>query len=214
MSSPGREATRAGSFGEHDELTPIDRFGVWLSRRSLGRAVGGFDDLRVADVGCGFDARFIRSILDDVTSATLVDISLAPDLIAHPKVRALEAALPDALMEIDDDTIDVTMCISVLEHVWQHEATLAHLHRITAPGGTVVVNVPSWWGKRALEFSAFRLGLSPVAEMNDHKRYYDPRDLWPLLVAAGFVPQHIRVRRHKGGLNTIAVCGIPALEQP
>ena len=46
--------------------------------------------------------------------------------------------------------------------------------------------------------------------MNDHKRYYDPRDLWPMLVEAGFVPSDIRCRRHKFGLNTFAVCRVPA----
>jgi 2-polyprenyl-3-methyl-5-hydroxy-6-metoxy-1,4-benzoquinol methylase len=208
----GPEAARSGSFGQHHELTPVDRLGVWLSRQSIRRAVPSFAGQRVADVGCGFDARFVRSVLGEVAAATLVDISIAPDLVAHPKVSAIEAPLPDALEGIEDGRHDVTMCMSVLEHVWQHEAVLAHLRRITAPGGTVVINVPSWLGKRALELSAFRLGLSPAEEMDDHKRYYDPRDLWPLLVAAGFVPRLIRVGRHKAGLNTLAICRVPAQE--
>jgi hypothetical protein len=69
-----------------------------------------------------------------------------------------------------------------------------------------LVNVPSWRGKRYLEFSAFRLGMSPADEMQDHKAYYDPRDLWPLLVRAGFSPRDIRCVRHKFGLNTFAAC--------
>jgi hypothetical protein len=73
-----------------------------------------------------------------------------------------------------------------------------------------LINVPTWLGKRFLELSAFRFGLSPAEEMNDHKRYYDPRDLWPMLVAAGWRPSEIRIRRHKFGLNTFAVCRVPA----
>jgi hypothetical protein len=69
-----------------------------------------------------------------------------------------------------------------------------------------LVNVPSWRGKRLLEFSAYRLHMSPAEEVNDHKRYYDPRDLWPMLRSAGFLPQAIRCARHKFGLNTFAVC--------
>jgi len=42
--------------------------------------------------------------------------------------------------------------------------------------------------------------------MNDHKMYFDPRDLWPLLVRAGFSPRNIRCFKHKFGLNTFAVC--------
>ncbi len=100
--------------------------------------------------------------------------------------------------------------MSVLEHLRDDRATLGELRRITAPGGIVVVNVPTWLGKRALEFSAFRLGLSPRAEIDDHKRYYDPPELWPLLVEAGFPPSLITCRRHKFGLNTLAVCRVPA----
>ena len=60
-------------------------------------------------------------------------------------------------------------------------------------------------GKTFLEFSAFRLGLSPKSEMDDHKMYYDKRDLWPLLVKAGFLPSAIETRYHKFGLNLFAV---------
>ena len=82
------------------------------------------------------------------------------------------------------------------------------------PGGVCAVNVPSWLGKRALEYSAFKLGLSPAEEMDDHKMYYDPRDLWPLMVRAGFCPHAIRCFRHKFGLNTFAVCRPSTTRRP
>jgi SAM-dependent methyltransferase len=107
---------------------------------------------------------------------------------------------------LEDRSLDIITCVSVLEHLTRPEEALAEFRRLLAPGGVCLVNVPSWWGKWALELSAFRLGLSPRAEMDDHKRYYDPRDLWPLLVAAGFLPHQIRCRRYKLGLNTFATC--------
>ena len=98
------------------------------------------------------------------------------------------------------------LCISVLEHLVRAARALASLPSVLRPGGVCLLNVPSWRGKRYLELSAFRLHLSPAEEMDDHKRYYDPRDLWPLLVEAGFLPSGIRCYRHKFGLNTFAVC--------
>ena len=72
------------------------------------------------------------------------------------------------------------------------------------------MNVPSWLGKPFLEFASFRLGVTNTAEeIDDHKAYYDPRDLWPMLVRAGFRPSRIRCFRHKFGLNTSAVCHVP-----
>ena len=60
------------------------------------------------------------------------------------------------------------------------------IQRILAQPGVAILNVPSWLGKPMLELAAFRLGVSPAEEMDDHKAYYDPKDLWPMLVRAGF----------------------------
>ena len=73
-----------------------------------------------------------------------------------------------------------------------------------SPGGVCLLNVPSWRGKRFLELSAFRLGLSPRDEMDDHKRYYDRRDLWPMLIEAGFARSKVKIKYHKFRLNLFA----------
>ncbi len=197
---------RAGSYGQHRAPSPVDRFGVWLSTRRFRRAVPDFGGKRVGDFGCGYDAAFARIVLDEARHLVLIDLSLAPDLKENPKVTAIEGRLPDALGDLEDASLDVIVLNSVLEHLWEPERALAELHRLLATGGVALINVPSWRGKRWLELSAFRLGTSPAEEMDDHKAYYDPRDLWPLLVKAGFRPSEIRCFRHKFGLNTFAEC--------
>jgi SAM-dependent methyltransferase len=202
------EAQRRGSYGQHGKSTPVDRFGVWLSALALRRH-GEFDGRRIADLACGFNASFTRTVLDSVDSALLVDLALADDLKQHPRVRAIEGSLPDVLPTLDSGSLDLVLCLSVLEHVWDAQEALSQIRRTLAPGGMALLNVPSWRGKPFLELAAFRLGVSPAEEMDDHKCYYDPRDLWPMLVRAGFRPSHIRCRRHKFGLNTFAVCRVP-----
>jgi SAM-dependent methyltransferase len=197
---------RAGSYGQHRAPTSVDRFGVWLSARRLRRAVPEFAGKQVGDFGCGFDATFARTLLDTAGRLVLIDVALSPDLKENAKVSAIEGTLPEALEGLEDASLDVIVLNSVLEHLWHPERALAEAHRIARPGGSVLVNVPSWRGKRWLELSAFRLGTSPAEEMDDHKAYYDPRDLWPLLVRAGFRPSDIRCFRHKFGLNTFAEC--------
>ncbi len=198
--------TREESFGQSHTLTPIDRLGVWLTARGVGRAVGSFRDKSVGDFGCGYEATLIRSVLSEVATATLVDVAVAKDLRLKAKVTVVEGQLPSVLSEIPDDSLDVVLCLSVLEHLDSPEVALRHFYRVLRNPGVCVINVPTWWGKRFLELSAFRLGWSPAVEIDDHKTYYDPRDLWPLLVAAGFIPHQIRCHRHKFGLNTIAIC--------
>jgi SAM-dependent methyltransferase len=187
----------------------VDHFGVWLSSVQIRRHVPTFAGKRVGDFGCGFHAAFSRTLLETVAELVLVDVSLAPDLKGHPKVRAIEGPLPAALGTLPAESLDVVLLVSVVEHLIEPLATLTEARRLLAPGGVCLVNVPSWRGKWFLELSAFRLGTSPAEEMDDHKMYYGVADLWPLLVKAGFMPRNIRCFSHKMGLNTFAVCRRP-----
>ncbi len=209
MTNPAKlaeEQQRKGSYGEHRKASLVDRFGVWLSARAVRKHVT-LRNADLADLGCGYRATFTSSVLSELASATLVDLSLDPSLESDPKVRRVEAAFgPEGLPQLDDASFDVVLLLSVLEHLEHPDRALDEIHRILRPGGTALINVPSWRGKFFLELAAFRLGVSPVEEMDDHKRYYDPRDLWPMLVAAGFRPKGIRCATHKFGLNTFAVC--------
>ncbi len=204
--SAAAEATRTKSYGQDYRPTFVDRFGVWLSSRQIRRWLPDNRGKRIADFGCGFHAPLIRTMLDQVQSALLVDVSICPDLLAHPKVTAIEGSIPEICCSIPSQSLDVVFCISVLEHLWDPLAVLSEFHRMLAPGGICMINVPSWRGKRFLELSAFRLHLSPMEEMNDHKCYYDVQDLWPLVRRAGFQPSETRCFSHKFGLNTFAVC--------
>ncbi|MBO0728335.1 MAG: methyltransferase domain-containing protein [Acidimicrobiaceae bacterium] len=205
MGHTDREVRRR-AFAQDNDLSAVDRFGTWLSARRIRNTVGGLAGKRVADVGCGYRALFARTLLEVADSLLLLDVSLDPGLAAHPRVTAIEGVLPDAMAAVPDQSLDVVVCNSVLEHLWEPEATLGELFRVLAPGGALFLNVPSWRGKWFLEFSAFRLGTSPADEMDDHKTYFDPRDLWPSLVRAGFRPRDIQCRHHKFGLNTFAAC--------
>lgn len=199
-------AVRDASFGQKHVPTPVDRLGVWLSARQIRRFVPSLTGLDIADLGCGYQASFSRTALAEVASATLVDVALAEDLKLHPKVRALEGDLQQTLPALADRSVDLVLIVSVLEHLWEPLRALTQIRRLLRPGGTCLVNVPSWRGRRYLELSAFKLGLSPASEMDDHKAYYDVPDLWPLLVRAGFLPSEIECFSHKFGLNTFAAC--------
>ena len=197
---------RTEAYLQHGRGTVVDRFGVWLSARQLRRFVPSFVGERVGDFGCGYQASFARGVVGEAASVTLVDVALADDLKADARVRAIEGRLPDALAALPAASQDVILLVSVLEHVTEPQRLLAETVRLLAPGGVALINVPSWRGKRYLELATFRLHLGAASEIDDHKMYYDVRDLWPMLVAAGFRPSQIQCFPHKFGLNTFAVC--------
>src|SRR5829696_3610035 len=89
-------AGRSGAYGEHRALTPVDRFGVWLSAVAVRRHAD-FTGARVGDFGCGFEATLVRSQLASIERALLVDFSIADDLKRHPRVDVREGSLPDVL---------------------------------------------------------------------------------------------------------------------
>jgi len=197
---------RQTAYLQHGRGTVVERFGVWLSARQVRRSVPSFAGKRVGDFGCGYQASLTRGLLAEAASVALVDVALADDLKSDARVRAIEGRLPDALAALPAASLDVVLLLSVLEHVTEPQRLLAETARLLAPGGVALVNVPSWRGKRYLELATFRLHLGDASEIDDHKTYYDVRDLWPMLVAAGFRPSRIRCFPHKFGLNTFAVC--------
>lgn len=192
--------TREGAYGEAAALTHLDRLGVWLGARLVRRRVGSLAGKRFADIGCGYQAVTARPYLDLADTAVLADLALAPDLMANPTVKPLIGELPGTLTQLPDTYVDVVFCLNVHEHVEEPERLLSECRRILVPGGQFFITVPTWTGKRALEFAAFRLN-DARDEMEDHKRYYTTRDLWLALRAAGFLPSRIRIRRAKLGLS-------------
>ena len=206
---PGMQSTRSGAYGETRKPTIVDRLGGRLSERAIMRRTT-FDGARVADFGCGYEASLALKVVDGAESVLLVDLNLSPALARIPNVTLVEDRVENVLGTLDSDSLDVILCVSVLEHLWDPQRVLSEFSRLLVPGGKALINVPTWRGKRFLEFAAFRIGVSPDEEMDDHKRYYEPRQLWPMLVEAGFPPSHIRCRRHKFGLNTFAACTAPS----
>jgi 2-polyprenyl-3-methyl-5-hydroxy-6-metoxy-1,4-benzoquinol methylase len=187
-------------------LTLLDRLGQRLSRRPVEEVVRRYERPRVLDVGCGHHAHLLVALAPSIARGVGVDRSVADDVQRTPNLEFHLGELDDVFARLESEPrFDVVLLVSVLEHVADPEALLARCRSLLNPRGALVINVPTWAGKIALETAAFRLGLSDVESIDEHKMYYDGRDLWPLLVRAGFAPRAIRMRRHKLGLNLFAV---------
>jgi SAM-dependent methyltransferase len=109
---------------------------------------------------------------------------LSADL-AHP--RAMEhfdlEDIPHA-----DGSFDLVLCSHVLEHVADDERAIAELHRVTAPGGELLVMVPFDATRQATLEDPAVVGAEArraVYWAEDHVRLYGP-DLPARLAAPGF----------------------------
>jgi 2-polyprenyl-3-methyl-5-hydroxy-6-metoxy-1,4-benzoquinol methylase len=192
------------SYGQ-SKLSLVDRFGVWLSQRAIARELPERNDLEVLELGCGYRAAQLVALGHRLKRGVGVDFQVAPELASLEKFTFHQGTIEEVLPKLAPERFDAVLIISVLEHLRDPLSTLEAAYALLKPSGTLLVNVPTWRGKTFLEFSAFRLGLSPKVEMEDHKVYYDKRDLWPLLIQSGFKPSLIKLRYHKFGLNLFAV---------
>lgn|GEM_PF-687779 len=101
-------------------------------RRVLGDQTG-----KILDVGCGekpyehWMPRRDEYVGLDITAAPTVDVVVAP-----------EERWPLAA-----DSFDVVICTQVLEHDAAPLHTLAEMHRVLRPGGTLLVTLPFMYGE-------------------------------------------------------------------
>ena len=199
------------SYGQHG-LTPVDHFGVWLSQRAIRRHLPSRNDLEVLELGCGYRATQLVALEPKLKRGVGVDFQIAPELQTLEKFTFHQWAIERTLPNLESESMDVVMLISVLEHLADPQSVIQSAWRLLRRSGLLLVNVPTWSGKRFLEVSAFRLGFSSKVEIDDHKMYYDKRNLWPMLVSAGFKPSQIRLRYHKFGLNLFAAARKDAVD--
>lgn len=102
---------------------------------------------RVLDAGCGHDLPFARALAPRVAEVVGVDRGLdrlgPGGLALPPNLRAVEAELEQ--LPFPDETFDVIMSRSVLEHLERPERVFRELSRVLKPGGVFIVLIPNFW---------------------------------------------------------------------
>jgi SAM-dependent methyltransferase len=189
------------SYGEKYSLTIVDKFGIYLSSKKIINYVKKVKPKTIVDIGCGYNAILLQQLKKYSNDLTGVDIHVNKNIKG---IKIIEKRVEKNLSFLRSNSVDLLILNSVLEHLDYPLDILKECKRILKKNGTLIVNVPNWLCKFFLEFSAFKLRLSPIDEIDDHKMYYDKKDLWPLLVEVGFKPSNIILKYHKFNLNTLA----------
>ena len=155
---------------------------------------------RILDIGCGWDARFLKSIEPFVQEAIGIDFK-APDL-GNGRIKTLKKVLFDRL-PFDDSSFHIVTMLAVLEHIAEPFLLAKEIHRVLIGGGYLVMTVPSRASKPILEFLSYRLGVVSPDEIKDHKKYYNKKDIEKI-----FVPNGFHVEKHKYfqlGMNNFCI---------
>jgi len=196
--------SRNSAYGQKSS-TLIDKIGVFLSHRKILKYTKELENITVLDIGCGFHASALQLLLPRIKEGHGIDFSISDQLKSIESLNFKTGNAENFLSDFTGNYYDLVLMISVLEHFWHPNLILNQCYRLLKDDGKLLINVPTWTGKKFLEFFAFQLQLSPKEEMNDHKMYYNKSDLWPMIIHAGFKPSRIKMKYIKFGLNLFCI---------
>jgi len=168
------------SFGLQWNLfdkTQIDREGAEVSARRLFAETcwrpGELEGLDILEVGSGA-GRFSRAILEH-TRANLYSIDYSTAVEANLRNNAelgrgrfwlAQASVYE--LPFPDDRFDKVLCLGVLQHTPDFEASVAALIAKAKPGGEIVVDfypVRGWWTRIHAKYL-----LRPISRRMDHEQ--------------------------------------------
>lgn len=80
-------------------------------------------------------------------------------------------------LPFENESFEVVTMLAVIEHLNYPIKMLKEIHRVLTPNGILLLTAPSHIAKPILEFLSYKLKIVSEAEIRDHKRYYNKRDL-------------------------------------
>lgn len=139
----------------HQTLYETEKYHWWYAVRRLivrnlilkYRPNAADRKIKLLDVGCG-TGELLRE-LEPLAETFGIDSS--SQAIAFCKERGLKnVSVAEATqVPFPDNAFDAVLCLDVLEHVKDDETVLKEIFRVTKPGGTAIVFVPTFkilWG--------------------------------------------------------------------
>ena len=147
-------------------------------------ALDTFSFADVLDVGCGTGAT-LAAILTEYPNVHARGIDLSAQMIAVSRERLGEGAdvhVADAEhLPLADGSVDLVTCVDSLHHYPDPRAALAEMHRVTRPGGGLVLG--EW--RAAAPFRQLLNWLLPRMSEGD-VRIYTAAELTRMAEAAGY----------------------------
>lgn len=160
-------------------------------------------EVRCLDVGCGNGRAGGRWLVERVGSYIGVDVS--PTAVEAARELGLDARVIESATSLpfDDGSIDLVVCIEVLEHLVRPDHAVAEIKRVLAPGGVFIATVPNivFWRRRldSLLGRWHPLGDELAIEQpwrDPHVRFFTPNRFGAMIETCGF--ENVRVSGHDG----------------
>ncbi len=151
------EDIQTRTTGSSGRTTLREGFGFYsLVRELAAQNLGGIDQCRVLDFGCGW-GRILRFFVKDVSEGRLFGTDVVPELVAltsssNPWAK-VTANSPLPPLDFPDNSFDLVYLYSVFSHLSEeaHEAWIDEFARVLRPGGLVIATT---WPREFIEWCA------------------------------------------------------------
>ena len=162
-----------------------------------------YKNVKVLDLGCGYNGALLRKFANKISEGVGIDISINKKRQIS-KIKLISSRL-DRPLTISHNHFGIVTSLAVTEHL--QDPTLMYKSAFGAlkKNGLFILTTPSPTAKPILEFLALKLGLISRQEIEDHKKYYNKEELKDLLKSAGFKENNITIKPFGFGLNTLAI---------
>ena len=133
----------------------------------------------IVDIGCGVGD--LCRILPISLKRIGIDLSLSALRYAHRDYRTDAMFVNASLYELplQDESVDIIICLEVLEHLREDNKALEEVRRILRPGGRLIISLPS-------EFY-----FPQYLELMGHWRHYNPKVMAQMLERIGLKPERM-----------------------
>ena len=158
------------------------------------------NDSIVCDVGCGSGGVLLKSIKDKITGGYGFDNLVKEEKFENINLKRLN--LDREPLPLDDKSVDVVTALAVLEHFENPFHILQQIYRILKPGGILLLTTPTPMAKPVLEFLAYKMNLISKREIDEHKHYFNRKELMEIHIKAGFQKDKISCHLFEVGFNS------------
>ncbi|PWR70681.1 class I SAM-dependent methyltransferase [Methanospirillum lacunae] len=154
----------------------------------------------LCDIGCGFDAQFLKMISPSIKRGYGFDRKVNSKLQGNLTIQSYDLNNP---LPLPDNSVDCVTLLAVLEHLSNPITVFAEIRRICRSNGRIILTTPTPLSKPILEFLSFRMGLVSSQEISDHKHYWSLEEIRNLLKQFDF--HVVELNTFSIGLNSFAV---------
>ncbi len=173
----------------------------YLRYLKIAKYIKKKDNLICADIGCGFNARFLYSIRYKISKGYGFDLRANPG--RRDNITVVNNSEYNGDIPLENETVDRVFLLAVLEHLDMESRIISESFRILKRGGLIVLTTPTPASKPLLEFLSYKIHLISEESIREHKHYYKKNELVALMDKNGCDVNHFSYFQF--GFNQIIV---------